>query len=64
VCEKEDLDAALEVVIPYHIYECEDCIVSFAVEQAFEDQSAVNCPICLTDEHIRDVTSGQMLLRR
>lgn len=38
----------------YHFYECEDCCVSFAVEQALEDQSEIRCPNCLSD-CIRDV---------
>jgi predicted nucleic acid-binding Zn ribbon protein len=46
----------------FHVYECEDCSVTFAVEQAFEDQSEVKCPICLDDEWIRDVGSGEMIL--
>lgn len=28
-----------------HRYECPDCVVHFAIEQAYEDQSAVKCPI-------------------
>jgi predicted nucleic acid-binding Zn ribbon protein len=52
------------VIIPYHIYECEDCIVSFAVEMAFEEQSAVKCPVCQQDEGILDVGSGEMTIRR
>jgi rubrerythrin len=62
--EDEDLEDIGEVIIPYHIYECEECIVSFAVEQAFEDQSEVKCPICSTDDFLRDVCAGQMLIRR
>lgn len=51
---------------PVHVYECEDCIVTFSVEQAFEDQSVVKCPVCLTDDHLRDIASGtlHMLIRR
>ena len=44
--------------ISYHIYECTDCIVNFGVEQAFEDQSEVKCPVCLSDDHLIDVGSG------
>lgn len=46
----------------FHVYECEDCAVTFAVEQALEDQSLVGCPVCGFDENIRDVSSGEMLL--
>jgi hypothetical protein len=53
-----------KIIQAFHIYECEDCIVSFAVEQAYEDQSAVKCPICCSDEAIRDVASGEMVIRR
>lgn len=42
----------------FHVYECEDCIVTFAVEQAYEDHSDVRCPICKTDNNISDVGSG------
>ncbi|MCM3763480.1 hypothetical protein [Neobacillus niacini] len=45
----------------YHVYECQDCVLSFAVEQAFEDQSEICCPNC-GDEDIRDVGSGEMTI--
>lgn len=54
----------MEVDVPFHIYECEDCILMFAVEQAWEDHSSVNCPVCGLDESIRDVTSGEMKIIR
>lgn len=44
----------------YHIYDCEGCIFTFAVEDAFENQSAVKCPICLTDDHVTDTGHGEM----
>jgi predicted nucleic acid-binding Zn ribbon protein len=44
----------------WHIYDCEDCIVSFAVEAAFEDQDAVNCPVCGKDESLIEVGYGEM----
>jgi predicted nucleic acid-binding Zn ribbon protein len=46
----------------FHVYECEQCVVTVAVEQVFEDQSEVKCPICSEDEWIRDVASGEMLV--
>ena len=48
----------------FHIYECEDCVVTFAVEQAFEDQSEISCPVCQQDEIIRDVTAGEMIINK
>ena len=48
------------VMIHYYIYECEDCIVNFAVEQTYHDHSAVQCPICLTDDFVKEVGSGSM----
>jgi predicted nucleic acid-binding Zn ribbon protein len=45
---------------PYHIYECEACVLVFAVEQAFDDQEQVNCPVCQCDETLRDCGSGEM----
>jgi Zn finger protein HypA/HybF involved in hydrogenase expression len=49
----------------FHIYECEDCMVTFAVEQAaFEGELfSINCPVC-QEENIRDVASGELNLRR
>ena len=47
-------------VIHYHIYECEDCIVNFAVEQTYEDQSDIKCPVCASDEYLSDVGAGSM----
>ncbi|WP_066316847.1 hypothetical protein [Bacillus sp. FJAT-29814] len=45
----------------YHVYECQDCVLSFAVEQAFEDQSEICCPNC-GNEDIRDVGPGEMTI--
>ncbi|WP_209121555.1 helix-turn-helix domain-containing protein [Alkalihalobacillus sp. BA299] len=45
---------------PFHIYECEDCVLVFAVEQAFETQEDVCCPVCWSDEQLKDVGSGVM----
>lgn len=44
----------------YHIYECESCVLVFAVEQAFEDQSIITCPSCKDDNWIRDRGYGVM----
>jgi DNA-directed RNA polymerase subunit RPC12/RpoP len=45
----------------YHIYDCSSCILTFAVEQAFEEQDAIVCPVCTSGEHIDDVGSGEMV---
>lgn len=47
--------------ISVHIYECQDCVLTFAVEQAFEDQSEICCPNC-QGENIRDVASGELAI--
>jgi Zn finger protein HypA/HybF involved in hydrogenase expression len=49
----------------FHIYECEDCVLTFAVEQAaFEGQLfSICCPAC-QDENIRDVAAGEIILKR
>lgn len=47
---------------PFYIYECEECVVAFAVEQAFEDQSIISCPACKEDEHVRDVCEGELTI--
>lgn len=45
----------------FHVYECEICVVTFAVEQACENQDDVVCPLCQFDgEAIRDVGAGEM----
>ncbi|MGD6993958.1 hypothetical protein [Sutcliffiella horikoshii] len=44
----------------FHVYECENCVITFAVEQGLEDQTVVCCPVCLMQEEIRDVVSGEM----
>lgn len=43
-----------------HVYECEECILTFAVEQEFEDQSGITCPNCQSEESVRDVGKGVM----
>jgi predicted nucleic acid-binding Zn ribbon protein len=48
--------------IPFHLYECAECVLLFAVEQAFEDQSSICCPNC-GEEKINDVAAGEMILR-
>lgn len=46
-----------------HVYECEECIVTFSVDQECEEQSDVKCPLCLTDQHVKDVGGGMMVVR-
>lgn len=45
-----------------HVYECEECILTFAVEQAFDNQSEIRCPNCWSDEHMRDVGEGVLTI--
>lgn len=45
--------------IAVHVYECEECILVFAVEMAFEDQSEICCPNC-GNEDINDVAAGEL----
>jgi putative FmdB family regulatory protein len=53
-----------KIVQPVHVYECEECVVTFAVEQAFEEQDLVKCPICSHEDSIRDVAAGEIIIRR
>lgn len=45
-----------------HLYECEDCCITFSVED-YEgvDHSFTVCPICHNDESLRDVGYGQFV---
>lgn len=38
----------------YNVYLCSDCELRFAIDQEFEDQSVVDCPLCHTDYHLVD----------
>jgi predicted nucleic acid-binding Zn ribbon protein len=49
---------------PCHIYECEECCLVFAVEQAFQDQFMVMCPVCGCDHHMKDVGDGEIVERQ
>ncbi|GAA4703729.1 hypothetical protein RI662_10535 [Brevibacillus agri] len=44
----------------YHVYECQDCCLGFAVE-ATADQSHIVCPDCQSD-NLRDVGTGTMVI--
>ena len=44
----------------FHIYECEECALVFAVEQAFDEQELVKCPVCLDDKALKDIGAGEM----
>jgi len=37
-----------------HLYQCDDCVLVFGVETAYEDHSQIVCPICLSDDFMRD----------
>lgn len=45
--------------IPVHVYECQDCVMTFTVEMAFEDQSGITCPSCW-EENLRDVGASEI----
>jgi predicted nucleic acid-binding Zn ribbon protein len=44
-----------------HIYECGGCVVTFTVEQAFEEQHLIQCPVCCQDAILRDVGEGEIV---
>ncbi|WP_158211758.1 hypothetical protein [Alkalihalobacterium alkalinitrilicum] len=46
--------------IAFHIYECEHCAVVFAVEQAFDEQHLVKCPVCCAESAVEDIRDGEM----
>jgi predicted nucleic acid-binding Zn ribbon protein len=48
------------VKIHYHKYECEKCVLNFAVEMAFEDQNEIVCPVCRDDDQLNDAGEGAM----
>jgi predicted nucleic acid-binding Zn ribbon protein len=52
-----DLTAEIPNEKLMHWYLCEgkDCMVDFGVSQMLEDQSVVTCPVCKTDDHLKDV---------
>lgn len=52
------------MIVPVHVYECEDCIFTFAVEQAWEEQELVSCPVCHCEDTIRDVGPGEMYFKK
>lgn len=41
-----------------HVYECEECTLTFMVEQAFEEQDLIHCPVCCMDDNLRDAGEG------
>jgi putative FmdB family regulatory protein len=47
--------------IPVHRYECNNCNVHFMVEQAFEEQHLIKCPVCNEDENIEDLGPGEVV---
>jgi predicted nucleic acid-binding Zn ribbon protein len=44
-----------------HIYECGGCVLTFTVEQAFEDQYLNHCPACCQDTLLRDIGEGEIV---
>ena len=47
----------------FHVYDCQDCILTFAVEQTFEDLAEIGCPLCGNEDYLRDVASGDMEIK-
>lgn len=45
----------------YHIYGCESCDLIFAVEVAYEEQSAVVCPVCNLERGLAEIGYGEMI---
>jgi predicted nucleic acid-binding Zn ribbon protein len=43
-------------------YQCEDCCLVFAVEQSFQEQDVIMCPVCHTDAHMDLVGEGSMTI--
>ncbi|MCL6599810.1 MAG: hypothetical protein K6T81_13905 [Alicyclobacillus macrosporangiidus] len=37
-----------------YLYECTDCRVVFGVDAAYEDHSHIVCPVCISDESLKD----------
>jgi len=48
------------VELPLFICRCTACELLFGVDQREEDQSAMGCPTCKSDEHMEDVGHGTM----
>lgn len=46
----------------YHLYKCKGCVVRFAVEEEFDDQSIITCPSCKTADHIIDIGLAMITL--
>jgi predicted nucleic acid-binding Zn ribbon protein len=44
-----------ERIMHWYLCEGKDCMVDFTVSQMLEDQSVVTCPVCQTDDHIKDL---------
>lgn len=49
-----------EMVFSVHMYRCDSCELNFAVDQSFEAQSDLVCPLCCTDTHMQDIGSGEI----
>jgi hypothetical protein len=60
--EKEAKPSATKQSQLFNIYECEDCILTFAVEQT-DGLINICCPVC-QDENISDIADGEIVLRR
>jgi len=44
--------------MPTYEYECQICSLGFEVEKSIKDDSAEECPVCLTTQTKRLISSG------
>lgn len=57
------LDSGNAYIQKFHVYECPNCVLTFAVEMDYENQSDVCCPICWSED-IEDVSTGAVRIIR
>lgn len=60
---KYKVDPKKKIERLFHVYECGGCNLTFAVEQAYEHQSEVCCPVCKDDKHMNDAGDGLMVTK-
>lgn len=60
---KYKVDPKRKVERLFHVYECDDCTLTFAVEQAYEHQSEVCCPVCKDDKNMSDAGDGVLIVQ-
>jgi predicted nucleic acid-binding Zn ribbon protein len=45
--------------VPVYRYECQECVIHFMVEQAYEHHSEITCPVCHGND-IEDLGEGEV----